>query len=68
VNIQIKGREYEVSEKQIQEARSWVSDCLGGWTDLEDENDISELSDQEILIGVNRHYSGGLASFLADGN
>lgn len=66
--IQIKGKEYEVSQKQIQDARSWVSDCLGGWTDLEDEDDISDLSDQELLTGVDRHYCGGIESFLADGS
>lgn len=66
MTTQIKGKEYEVSPEQIQAARSWIADCLGGWTDLEDENDISELSDLEVLKGVNRHYGGGIESFLAN--
>lgn len=64
--IQINGQAYKVSPRQLQEARAWVADCLGGWTDLEDEDDISALSDEELLIGVNRHYDGGIDSFLTN--
>ena len=64
--IQIKGSEYEVSQAQITEARDWVCDCLGGWTDLEDEDDVDELSDRDVMVGVNRSYDGGINQFLAD--
>lgn len=47
----------------ISAARDWVLDC--SWK--EDPEDIAEMSDAEILRGVERHYDGGLAQLAQDG-
>lgn len=44
-------------------ARDWVSDCL--WRDM-DEEDVLELSDEQVRRGVERHYHGGWVAFLED--
>lgn len=49
----------------IQEARDWISEC--SWNDL-DADEIDDLSDEEVLKGVKKHYSGGLDGFLRDGD
>lgn len=46
----------------IAAAREWVADCV--W--IEDPEDIEEMTDAQILAGVERHYDGGLAQFIAD--
>lgn len=49
---------------QLQAMRDWVADCV--WADLDDEQDVAELSDSQVLAGVSRHYDGGLAGFVRD--
>ena len=41
-------------------ARSWVADCV--WADLETD----DLTDAALRAGIERHYDGGWAGFLAD--
>ena len=48
----------------ILEARVWIGECV--WGDLEPE-DIASLSDAQIHAGINRHYAGGWAQFVSDG-
>lgn len=50
------------SPELIRAARGWVADC--GWADLAD-GDVADLSDVQIVAGVNRHYAGGWAAFVA---
>lgn len=50
-------------EAQLAEARDWIADC--GWRDLEPE-EVAELSPEQIMGGVNRHYVGGWASFVTE--
>jgi hypothetical protein len=45
--------------EQLADARAWVADCT--WLD-----DTSGLGDAAIVAGVQRHYEGGWAAFLAD--
>lgn len=47
----------------IHEMRSWIKDC--SWPDI-DEDDVDEMDEQEILEGVERHYSGGIDQFIVD--
>lgn len=47
----------------ITAARDWISDCT--WSDLAPE-DVAELSDEEILRGIEQNYDGGLAAFEED--
>ena len=53
----------EVSKEALSAMREWVSECQ--WGDLGD-GDIDELSDEQILRGVQRSYSGGIAQFIRD--
>ena len=46
---------------QLTEARGWISDCQ--WADIADD---SEVSDRQVVRGVQRHYAGGWIGFLAD--
>jgi hypothetical protein len=48
----------------IDEAREWVKDC--SWADIEEEEDVDDMSDDEIRAGVNRYYAGGWDQFVAD--
>jgi len=47
----------------IKQMKDWALDCQ--WRDQED---IEEMSDEEILLGVQRHYEGGIKQFLRDAN
>lgn len=44
----------------ISEARDWIADAFS-------DVDASELSDTDVYFGVQRHYDGGWAQFVADG-
>lgn len=46
----------------IKAMRDWIADCV--WRDLSPE-DIEELTDDEIIRGVDQHYQGGVAAFVA---
>ena len=48
----------------LEQARIWVSECL--WRDI-DGADIPRLSDKRVHAGINRHYAGGWAQFVKDG-
>lgn len=52
------------TDDQIKLMRDWVNDCQ--WREDADNDFIDELTDLEILKGVNRHYEGGLTSFILD--
>ena len=45
----------------LREARGWISDC---WDT--DTVDPDELSDDEVVNVVRRHYDGGFVAFLRD--
>jgi hypothetical protein len=46
----------------MDEARAWVADCEWG----EDAATLAALPDAAVRRGVDRHYAGGWAQFLAD--
>ena len=54
----------QLTPQNIADAREWISDCE--WGNLEPD-DIAELSDIDIVRGVDRHYSGGWEEFLRNG-
>jgi hypothetical protein len=41
-------------------AREWIADCQ--WAD-----DTSDLTDAQVIAGINQHYDGGWPQFIADG-
>lgn len=55
----------QISPEIIQSMREWIKD--NQWGDLDDD-EIDELSDQEIINGVKRHYEGGVNQFIKDSN
>lgn len=50
-----------VTMNQLKEARGWILDCV--WADL-DENDVAELTGEQIVKGIQRHYEGGWSAFV----
>jgi hypothetical protein len=49
-----------VNADEVREARAWLADCF-------DDYDDDEISDREVVRGIERHYEGGIAQFLQDG-
>ncbi|MEM6403714.1 MAG: peptide ABC transporter substrate-binding protein [Cyanobacteria bacterium P01_D01_bin.116] len=49
----------------LQEARGWISDCIGTWRDIHSKEDIEALTPNEIEKGIEIHYSGGLEGFIS---
>ncbi len=54
---------YAEDAEMVAEARGWLADCT--WADV-DADDIAEMSAAEILLGVQRHYVGGVDAFAAE--
>lgn len=52
-----------VTTSQLKEARGWIMDCV--WADM-DEDQAAELTGEQIVKGIERHYEGGWAAFLVD--
>lgn len=46
----------------MKQMRDWAKDCQ--WK--EDPEEIDEMSDEDILRGVQRHYEGGIKAFIQD--
>ena len=55
--------ELELNQSELEEARDWIKDCLGSWRDLETEEDVDDLSDSQVIKGINKNYCGGLKAF-----
>jgi hypothetical protein len=51
-----------LTKQMIEDARDWVSECE--WADMDDD-DLSELTDKQIIQGITRHFDGGWSGFLA---
>ena len=50
----------------IKQMRDWIKDCQ--WQDLPDEAAVDELSDEEVLRGIQNNYDGGIKDFLRGSN
>jgi hypothetical protein len=44
-------------------AKEWIKECLP-WRDLSCPEEVEELTEQEIISGIKKHYSGGIKHFL----
>lgn len=53
-----------INPETVRAARSWAADCA--WADL-DNGDVADLSDADVVRGVQHHYAGGWAQFTRDG-
>lgn len=47
----------------LRAARDWISDCE--WADI---TSAGELSDTQVMAGVDAHYFGGWSQFISDGS
>jgi len=54
----------DATSEQMRDARNWAADCQ--WAD--DSEDLKGLSDDQIGRGVQKHYDGGWAGFIEDGD
>ncbi|MEH2050917.1 peptide ABC transporter substrate-binding protein [Nostoc sp.] len=52
----------ELTPNQLLEARDWIKDCCP-WGDLHDEEQVDELTDDEVTTGIARNFSGGISQF-----
>lgn len=59
----IADRGWEFEKEMIVACTEWIMDCE--WAD--EDFDVSELTNNQIFVGVQRHYDGGLLGFLNDG-
>ena len=53
--------QWAVPPETINAMRDWAEDCA--WLD---EDLIDEMSDYQIMCGVERHYEGGIYGFIRD--
>ncbi|MEH1785522.1 MAG: peptide ABC transporter substrate-binding protein [Nostoc sp.] len=51
----------ELTPNQLLEARNWIKDCCP-WGDLQEEQ-VDELTDEEVTAGIARHFEGGISEF-----
>lgn len=58
----------EISQALISDMRDWAKDC--NWRECEDSEDvesfINELSDTEIVQGIDANYTDGVQGFIND--
>ena len=55
------GVSFQISPEVVRDMRDWAAECV--WND---SDDLDEMDDITVIRGVNRHYDGGLAAFMAD--
>lgn len=59
------GMDENYTPENIQDMRDWLKDL--SFRDIEDiETFVDELSDNEVIDAVKRHYDGGLKQFIED--
>lgn len=56
-----EGVQKEYDKQTIQRMRDWIDDIQ--WEDLGNSDD---LSDEEVIAGVKKHYDGGIKQFMID--
>lgn len=54
----------ELTQQELKLARDWIKDC--DWADIEDDQDVDELTDKQVEKAVRRFYDGGISNFKKD--
>ncbi len=52
----------QLTANELLWAEDWIKECLP-WRDLSCPEEVGELTEQEIIRGIKRHYSGGIKEF-----
>ncbi|NDJ26246.1 hypothetical protein GS682_32720 [Nostoc sp. B(2019)] len=52
----------QLTTNELLWAKEWIKECLP-WRDLSCSEEVEELTEQEIVKGIKRHYSGGIKQF-----
>jgi hypothetical protein len=60
----MKSAKLELSVEEIKLARDWIKDC--DWADIEDDEDVDDLTDEQVEKAVQRFYDGGISNFKHD--
>lgn len=50
------------SKEELLKARDWIFEC--DWPDIEDADDVRQLTDEQVARGIKRHY--GISEFIKD--
>lgn len=50
-----------LSQEELTLARDWIKECI--WREDFTEEEVDELSDEEVEKGIARHFSGGIEEF-----
>ncbi|MFM7440361.1 MAG: hypothetical protein ACKO2V_17485 [Snowella sp.] len=50
-----------LTQEEIEEAKAWILDCQ--WLDIHSEDDLDDLSNEEIEKGIDKHFDGGIEQF-----
>jgi len=48
----------------IEQMRDWVKEC--SWGERFEDSDIDDMTPEQLIAGVQRHYEGGLKQFMID--
>jgi hypothetical protein len=48
-------------QEEIEEAKALILDCQ--WLDIHSEDDLDDLSNEEIEKGIDKHFDGGIEQF-----
>jgi hypothetical protein len=48
----------KLTPELLQEARGWISDCVGTWRDIHSNVDIEALTQEEISEWIEIHPNG----------
>ena len=50
-----------LSTQQLEWARDWIKDC--SWREDFEPEEVDEMTDQDVIKGISKHYCGGLDEF-----
>lgn len=56
----------QYSPEEIDAMREWISSLSWREAELDPEDFAADLTDEEVVNGIKRHYDGGMKQFLAD--
>jgi len=51
-----------LTQYQLLLARNWIKDCCP-WREILDPEEVDDLTDAEVIAGIQKHFSGGIEGF-----